>query len=61
MEINGPVLVATSGLLEFYRWGNRIGSDMRSRYRAWTHHALGALARPAVERAFNRDAASAWE
>lgn len=48
-------------LLVIFRWGNRIGFDMRGRYAAWTHHTLRVLGRPAVERALKREAISVWE
>jgi glutathione S-transferase len=48
-------------LLVFYRWGNRIGFDMRDLYRSWTQHALRVLDRPAVVRALMQEGISVWE
>lgn len=48
-------------LLVFYRWGNRIGFDMRTRYTAWTRHTLRVLDRPAVARALDQEAISVWD
>ncbi|HZH12262.1 MAG TPA: glutathione S-transferase N-terminal domain-containing protein [Microvirga sp.] len=43
--------IADAFLLVFYRWGNRIGFDMKAAYPAWTRIAERALARPAVQKA----------
>jgi glutathione S-transferase len=47
-------------LLVFYRWGNRIGFDMRSLYRSWTRHSLQVLDRPATARALKSENISIW-
>ena len=47
-------------LLVFYRWGNRIGFDMRGQYQSWTKHSLQVLERPATLRALAREAISVW-
>ena len=47
-------------LLVFYRWGNRIGFDMRDQYQSWTKHSLQVLARPATLRTLTREAISIW-
>jgi glutathione S-transferase len=47
-------------LLVFYRWGNRIGFDMRGQYQSWTKHSLRVLERPATLRALAREAISVW-
>lgn len=39
--------VADCNLLPFYRWGHRVGLDMRH-YPAWTRHAIALTKRPAV-------------
>jgi glutathione S-transferase len=39
-------------LLVFYRWGNRMGLDMKSLYPNWTKHALRVAQRPTVKRVF---------
>ena len=52
--------IVDSYLLVFYRWGNRIGFDMRSQYRSWTKHSLQVLERPATMRALTREGISVW-
>ena len=47
-------------LLVFFRWGNRMGMDMRHDYPAWTQNTLEQLKRPAVTRALNTEAVSIW-
>jgi glutathione S-transferase len=47
-------------LLVFYRWGNRIGLDMRDRYPAWTAHAGAVGARPAVQAALSQEGITVW-
>jgi glutathione S-transferase len=47
-------------LLVFYRWGNRIGFDMRSLYRYWTQQTLQVLDRPATVRALTTEEISIW-
>jgi glutathione S-transferase len=42
-------------LLVLYRWGNRIGLDMRAGYPAWTGHAERLLDRQAVQRVLRRE------
>ena len=48
-------------LLVFYRWGNRIGLDMRADFPAWTHHAERMLERPAVQRAMTQQSIQVWD
>jgi glutathione S-transferase len=48
-------------LLVFYRWGNRIGFDMRSQYTEWTKHTLQILERPATVRALATENISVWQ
>jgi glutathione S-transferase len=48
-------------LLVFYRWGNRIGFDMRGDYPCWTRHALQVLERPATLRALATEGISVWQ
>jgi glutathione S-transferase len=48
-------------LLVFYRWGNRMGLDMRGKSLSWTQHTLRVLERPAVTRALSREEISVWE
>lgn len=47
-------------LLVFYRWGHRMGFDMRAQYPHWTKHALRMQARPAVQRALATEGVSLW-
>lgn len=46
-------------LLVFFRWGNRIGLDMR--YPHWAAHSEALLARPAVRRALRTEGLTAAE
>jgi glutathione S-transferase len=48
-------------LLVFYRWGNRIGFDMRARYKSWTTHSLRVIDRPATVRALETEGISVWQ
>jgi glutathione S-transferase len=43
--------VADCNILPFYRWGGRVGFDMRVDYPAWSAHTARMLKRPAVARA----------
>lgn len=47
-------------LLVFYRWGNRIGRDMRRDYPRWTRHAERVAARPATARALAQENIAIW-
>ena len=49
-----------SYLLVFFRWGHRIGLDMRAGYPQWTRHAERVLERPAVQRVLQQEGVSAW-
>jgi glutathione S-transferase len=53
--------VVDAYLLVFYRWGNRMGFNMREKYPAWTGHTLRVLERPAVTRALSREEISVWQ
>ncbi len=48
-------------LLVFYRWGNRIGMDMRAGYPAWTAHAERVCGRPAVQRVLQQQGIVVWD
>jgi len=48
-------------LTVFFRWGNRIGLDMRSGYPAWARHAQRVAARPAVQRALQQEGIGIWD
>lgn len=47
-------------LLVFFRWGHRIGLDMRAGYPQWTRHSERVLERPAVQRVLQQEGVSAW-
>ncbi|MFI4967488.1 MAG: glutathione S-transferase family protein [Gammaproteobacteria bacterium] len=48
-------------LLVFFRWGNRIGIDMRGGYPQWTAHAERVLQRPAVQRVLQQEGINVWD
>jgi glutathione S-transferase len=48
-------------LLVFFRWGNRIGFDMRGHCAAWTQHTLRVIERPATARALATENISVWQ
>ena len=48
-------------ILVYFRWGNRIGIDMKREYPHWTRHALRVLERPAVTRSLEQEGISIWE
>lgn len=48
-------------LLVFYRWGYRVGVDMRARYPGYTRLAEAVVARPAVQRALQQEQIVVWE
>lgn len=48
-------------LLVFFRWGNRIGIDMRAGYPHWTAQAERVLARPAVQRVLQQEGITIWD
>jgi glutathione S-transferase len=48
-------------LLVFFRWGNRIGIDMRGGYPQWTAHAERVLQRPAVQRVIKQEGINIWD
>lgn len=45
-------------LLVLYRWGNRIGLDMRADYPAWSAASMQMARRPAVQAVLQREAVS---
>jgi glutathione S-transferase len=47
-------------LLVFYRWGTRIGLNMRDLYHAWTKLAERLVERPAVQRVFRQERISLY-
>lgn len=52
---------ADAYLTVFFRWGNRIGLDMRAGYPAWSQHAERVAARPAVQRALQQEGIGIWD
>lgn len=48
-------------LVVFFRWGNRIGLDMRADYPDWSRHAERVAARPAVQRALQQESVGIWD
>ena len=48
-------------LLVFFRWGNRIGIDMRAGYPRWTAQAERVLERPAVQRVIQQEGINVWD
>jgi glutathione S-transferase len=48
-------------LLVFFRWGNRIGIDMRGGYPQWTVQAERVLQRPAVQRVLQQEGINIWD
>ena len=52
--------VADPYLLVFFRWGNRLGLNMRE-YQHWTRHAEGMEKRTAVQSVLNAEGISLWE
>jgi glutathione S-transferase len=50
--MGGQYTVCDPYLLVFYRWGYRIGLDMKTEFPQWTKHALRVASRPTVKRVF---------
>jgi glutathione S-transferase len=48
-------------LLVFFRWGNRLGYDMRTSYPNWAEHAQEMIQRPAVRSAFATEKIDLWQ
>lgn len=48
-------------LLGYFRWGNRLGLDMRSDFPNWTAHCLKMLDKPAVQMVLSKEELSVWE
>ena len=51
--MGGQYTVCDPYLLVFYRWGYRIGIDMKSQYPHWTKQAVRVASRPTVKRVFD--------
>lgn len=52
--------IADPYLLVFFKWGNRIGVDMKL-YKNWTRHALKMEQRQAVQKVLRAEGISLWE
>ncbi len=50
--MGGQYGVCDAYLLVFYRWGNRLGIDMKSQYPTWAKHAQRVFSRSTVKRVF---------
>ena len=50
--MGGLYTVCDPFLLVFYRWGYRVGLDMKTQYPHWTKHAMRVASRPTVKRVF---------
>ncbi len=50
--MGGQYGVCDAYLLVFFRWGNRIGFDMKADYPTWAKHAQRVFSRPTVKRVF---------
>lgn len=48
-------------LVGYFRWGNRLGLDMRTDFPNWTRHCLQMLERPAVNTVLAEEKLSVWE
>lgn len=57
----GDYSVVDPYLLVFYRWGYRIGLDMRATYPKYTRHAEAVVARSAVQRTLQQENIVVWE
>ncbi|MBI3716602.1 MAG: glutathione S-transferase N-terminal domain-containing protein [Betaproteobacteria bacterium] len=53
--MGGQYTVCDPYLLVFYRWGNRIGIDMKNGYPQWARHAQRVYSRPTVKRVFEAE------
>ena len=53
--MGGQFGVCDAYLLVFYRWGNRLGIDMKTLYPVWTKHAMRVFSRPTVKRVFEAE------
>ena len=50
--MGGQFTVCDPYLLVFYRWGFRVGLDMKNQYPHWSRHASRVASRPTVKRVF---------
>lgn len=53
--MGGQYTVCDPYLLVFYRWGYRIGINMKERFPVWTKHAQRVASRPTVKRVFEAE------
>lgn len=59
--IGNSYSIVDAYLLVFYRWGNRLGLDMKPTFPVWTKHALALLEREAVQKVLEHEQISIWE
>lgn len=52
--------IADANVLVFYRWGGRVGFDMRREFPCWTRHTERLLTRPAVREAVAAEQIDLW-
>lgn len=52
--------VVDANLLPFYRWGSRMGFDMRARFPRWTAHTKRMLDRPSVQATIAAEEIEMW-
>lgn len=50
--MGGQYTVCDPYLLVFYRWGYRLGLDMKAQFPHWNKHAMRVASRPTVKRVF---------
>lgn len=53
--MGGQYTVCDPYLLVFYRWGYRIGINMKETYPVWSRHAARVASRPTVKRVFEAE------
>ena len=53
--MGGQYTVCDPYLLVFFRWGNRIGINMKERFPTWGKHAQRVASRPTVKRVFEAE------
>ena len=58
--VGNALSYADAYLLVFYRWGERIGIDMRAGYPGWTAHAERLHGRSAVQRVLAQESIQIW-
>ena len=56
----GEFSVVDPCLVGYFRWGNRLGLEMRANFPNWTFHCLKMLERPAVNNVLAKENLSVW-